>query len=103
MTRLEPLLEYIQLHHGEELPLDEAVDFMGLNKEYFCRLFKTVMGVTPIRYQTENRLRLADIFLAEGSHTVADIAHMVGFDDAAYFSRCYKKYRGFPPRGPQTP
>lgn len=100
---IAPAIEAIHRSYDQKISSEELAQKCQLSHSYFCRLFKTVMGVTPIRYQTENRLRLADIFLSEGSHTVADIAHMVGFDDAAYFSRCYKKYRGFPPRGPQTP
>ena len=33
MTRLEPLLEYIQLHHTEELPLADAASSLGLHKD----------------------------------------------------------------------
>ena len=50
MFRLEPVLEYTQLHHGEDLTLDGAANAMGLNKEYFCRLFKKNMGITPSQY-----------------------------------------------------
>lgn len=50
MLRLEPLLEYTQLHHSEELTLDDAARSMGLNREYFCRLFKKNMGVSYLQY-----------------------------------------------------
>ena len=98
---IAPAIEAIHRSYDQKLTSEELAQKCKLTHSYFCRLFKRVMGVTPIEYQTQNRLRLADVFLSEGTHTVADIAHMVGFDDAAYFSRCYKKYRGFPPRRAQ--
>ena len=95
---IAPAIEAIHRSYDRKITSEELAQMCQLTHSYFCRLFKKVMGVTPIEYQTQNRLRLADVFLAEGTHTVADISRMVGFDDAAYFSRCYKKYRGVPPR-----
>ena len=100
---IAPAIEAIHRSYDQKISSEELAQMCQLTHSYFCRLFKKVMGVTPIEYQTQNRLRLADVFLAEGSHTIADIAHMVGFDDAAYFSRCYKKYRGVPPRRAKEP
>ncbi len=94
---IAPALETIHKSYDRKITSEELAQKCNLTHSYFCRLFKKVMGVTPIEYQTETRLRLADILLKEGTHTVADIAHTIGFVDENYFSRCYKKYRGISP------
>lgn len=55
MSRLEPLLEFTRLHHAENLTLDDAATLMGLNREYFCRLFKKNMGISYLSYLNQIR------------------------------------------------
>ena len=94
---IAPALEAIHRSYDRKITSAELAEMCKLTQSYFCRLFRQVMGVTPVQYQTENRLRLADILLKDGSHSIGDIARMIGFEDEAYFSRCYKKYRGISP------
>ncbi|MBR4960483.1 MAG: AraC family transcriptional regulator [Clostridia bacterium] len=94
---IAPALEAIHRNYDRKITSAELADMCKLTQSYFCRLFRQVMGVTPVQYQTENRLRLADILLKDGSYSIGDIARMTGFEDETYFSRCYKKYRGISP------
>lgn len=97
MSRLEPLLEHIQLHHGEELPLDEAVDFMGLNKEYFCRLFKKNMGVSYLQYvyQVRTTAVCRDLELTEDP--IGEIAERHGFRDPKMLNQYFREIYGCTP------
>ena len=97
MTRLEPLLEYIQLHHGEELPLDEAVEFMGLNKEYFCRLFKKHFNSNFSDFLNGYRIDRAKQILRDTSMSVADVAAATGFNSFSYFCKLFKAATGMSP------
>ena len=97
MTRLEPLLEYIQLHHGEELPLDEAVEFMGLNKEYFCRLFKKNMGVSYLQYVYQVRATAVCRELETTEDPIGEIAERNGFRDPKMLSQYFREIYGCTP------
>lgn len=97
MTRLEPLLEYIQLHHGEELPLDDAVDFMGLNKEYFCRLFKKNMGVSYLQYVYQIRATAVCRELEITEDPIGEIAERHGFRDPKMLNQYFKEIYGCTP------
>ena len=97
MTRLEPLLEYIQLHHGEELPLDEAVAFMGLNKEYFCRLFKKNMGVSYLQYVYQVRTTAVCRDLEITEDTIGEIAERHGFRDPKMLNQYFREIYGCTP------
>lgn len=97
MTRLEPLLEYIQLHHGEELPLDEAVEFMGLNKEYFCRLFKKNMGVSYLQYVYQIRTTAVCRELETTEDPIGEIAERHGFRDPKMLNQYFREIYGCTP------
>ena len=97
MTRLEPLLEYIQLHHGEELPLDEAVEYMGLNKEYFCRLFKKNMGVSYLQYVYQIRTTAVCRELETTEDPIGEIAERHGFRDSKMLNQYFREIYGCTP------
>ena len=97
MTRLEPLLEYIQLHHGEELPLDEAVEQMGLNKEYFCRLFKKNMGVSYLQYVYQIRTTAVCRELETTEDPIGEIAERHGFRDSKMLNQYFREIYGCTP------
>jgi AraC-like DNA-binding protein len=97
MTRLEPLLDYIQLHHGEELPLDEAVAFMGLNKEYFCRLFKKNMGVSYLQYVYQVRTTAVCRELETTDDPIGEIAERHGFRDPKMLNQYFREIYGCTP------
>ena len=97
MTRLEPLLEYIRLHHGEELPLDEAVEFMGLNKEYFCRLFKKNMGVSYLQYVYQVRTTAVCRELETTDDPIGEIAERHGFRDPKMLNQYFREIYGCTP------
>jgi len=97
MTRLEPVLDYIQLHHAEELPLDDAADLMGLNKEYFCRLFKKNMGVSYLQYvyQVRTTAFCRDLEITEDP--ISEIAERHGFKDPKMLNQYFREIYGCTP------
>lgn len=97
MTRLEPVLEYIQLHHAEELPLDEAADSMGLNKEYFCRLFKKNMGVSYLQYVYQVRTTAFCRELEMTEDPISEIAERHGFKDPKMLNQYFREIYGCTP------
>lgn len=97
MTRLEPVLEYTQLHHGEDLTLDGAANAMGLNKEYFCRLFKKNMGISYLQYVYQIRTTAVCRELETSDDTIGEIAERHGFKDPKMLNQYFKEIYGCTP------
>lgn len=97
MTRLEPILEYTQLHHGEDLTLDGASNAIGLNKEYFCRLFKKNMGVSYLQYLYQVRTTAVCRELEISDDPIGEIAQRHGFRDPKMLSQYFKEIYGCTP------
>jgi AraC-like DNA-binding protein len=57
------------------------------------------MGTTPSAYILERRLhRAADRLVAASGASITDIAFELGFNDSAYFARCFRQQFGVAPR-----
>lgn len=94
---VEPAVVRLRDNYQEHFSGDQLASLCSMNRYHFCRVFKRAMGMTPVQYQNECRLRIADILLRNGNASISEIAGQVGFGDEAYFSRAYKKSRGFSP------
>lgn len=89
---IEPVIDRIQEHPDQELSLEEASSLVGRSPSTVTRLFKKVTGRSFKQYQVGHRLELAATQLkAKPNCPVAEIALAVGYDDALYFSRVFRK------------
>jgi AraC-like DNA-binding protein len=59
--------------------------------------FRDVLGLSPMRYVNEWRMRVAQDLLATTEVTVAAIARRVGYDSEEAFSRAFKRAHGQSP------
>jgi len=70
----------------------------GLVASYISRLFKKSTGLSPGEYLTKVRIdRAKSLMLSNPDLMVKEIAGMVGFKDAYYFSKTFKKETGMWP------
>lgn len=83
---------YIHSHMSEELTLKNVSEILYLSKNYFCQLFRKEVGVSFSNYVCNQRLKLAQRLLKGTSLPIQTIAEKCGFQTAAYFSACCRKY-----------
>ncbi len=70
---------------------------MGSSRSVFAERFLAVTGVTPVRYLTEVRMRLAAQWIGRDQMAIEVVAHRLGYGSAAAFSRAFKRIFGYPP------
>ena len=75
-----------------DLAMEAAVSRSSLDGR-----FRDVLGLSPIRYVKEWRMRIAQDLLATTEVTVAEIARRVGYDSEEAFSRAFKRAHGQSP------
>jgi len=92
-----PAIRMIRLDSTAEHSIEELARACNVSKYHFCRIFKESTGMSAVEYRNEYRLQIADVMLKSTDKTVADVSRCCGFDDPAYFSRCYKKKYGVSP------
>ena len=84
-------VDYINANYHTDLSLDKIAGKLFVSTGYFCRIFKRYTGEGYATYLTNIRLKKAKEILMSGKYTVAEVARMVGFNDASYFSSVFKK------------
>lgn len=73
-------------------------DLFGFNDTYLSHVFKKEKGISPNQYITKLRIDKAkEIIASQTDIQLKDIATMVGYEDAFYFSRVFKVKTGQSP------
>lgn len=91
------IIHYMEKHHTEDVSLSTLSQTMYISPAYISKVFKEETGESPINYLIKIRLTRAEELLKNKDVTVKQAANMVGYNDAYYFSKLFKKYYGFPP------
>ncbi len=90
--------EYIDKNYqNKELSVTEISKHCFLNYSYLCCAFKKEKGMTINAYIQEVRLNKAKEFFNSGCYNIAMVAEKLGFDNANYFSKWFKKSTGITP------
>lgn len=89
--------EFIQFNYYFDISINEIARSQCINLNYMCNIFKKYSGVTPKQYIKKLRMERAIEVLKNYDIKVSDVAKMLGYKDALYFSKEFKKYFGFSP------
>lgn len=79
------------------LTLDELSAEATMAPNYFCRVFRDIVGRPPIDYLNYYRVERAAELIYTTNDILTDIALRCGFNDSCYFSRSFRKYKGMSP------
>ncbi len=88
---------YIEQNYQKDLILDDVSKELMISPYYFSKLFKKRTGSTFIEYLTNLRMEKAKELLRNTSKSMKEICAEVGYSDANYFSRTFKKNVGVTP------
>ncbi len=97
LERLNTVLNFIQNHYMEPISNGDMARVIHLSEDRFNHLFKESMGMAPLQYVNEVRLKKAMNLLKKKEGTVAEIAAMVGYTDYNHFGRQFRKMFGATP------
>jgi AraC-like DNA-binding protein len=95
--RIAEALEWLRREFNRPLRIEEVARELGMSASGFHHHFKALTALSPLQFQKQLRLQEARrLMLGEGLDA-AHAGYRVGYDDAAYFNREYKKLFGEPP------
>ena len=96
--RIKKCLTFIENNHASAITIEDIAGSAGISVSSCLRLFKEVLGTTPIKYLIKYRLeQIADDLKTPSDITISEAAYSHGFSDATYFNRCFKKEYGMTP------
>lgn len=94
---LEEIKRYMTANLQEPISLQSIAERYFINPTYFSRRFKEKFGQSYSDFLSELRMSKAAEWLKVTELKVQDIAEMVGYDGANYFSYAFRKWSGLSP------
>jgi AraC-like DNA-binding protein len=95
--RITQAITRLRNEFNRPLRIEEVARELGMSVSGFHVHFKTLTAMSPLQFQKQLRLQEARrLMLGEGLDA-ASAGYQVGYEDASYFNREYKKLFGAPP------
>lgn len=88
---------YLEDNYMFDLSLDSVGEILHISPAYLSAQFKKYQKMNFLDCLTELRINAAKELLADPFRSSAEVASMVGYEDASYFARAFKKRTGMTP------
>lgn len=89
--KLKNVLDYIELHYPEPIPISALAKLCYFSDYHFMRFFKKHMNMTCVEYINNLRLEKAVELFEQGNTSILDVSLSVGFHNLSYFHRAFRK------------
>lgn len=96
--KVQSIKNYIQANYHKNITLNDISKNLYISKYYMIKKFKQQVKLTPMRFLTEYRLKIARTLLINMENSIEYVANSVGFKDANYFTKVFKKKFNITPR-----
>lgn len=91
------IIQYLNNKVGETVKLQDIADQFSYSLSSIKRIFKKATGQSIIEYQNNIRIAEAKRLLKDGNASIQEISNSLGFVNAGYFARSFKKREGMSP------
>lgn len=95
--KVSAIMRFIENNYMHELTLEKISGSIYLSPSYAGRMFKDNTGMSIMTYVNKVRIAKAKKFLLNPHYQIEGIAQNVGFTDASYFTKVFKKVEGISP------
>jgi AraC-like DNA-binding protein len=89
--------DYIDHNLHKDFTLSGLAEMCHMSKNFYCKIFKSIFGVSPFDYIAQSRINKAKKLLITTNIKISDISIMCGISDITYFYKIFKKYVNMTP------
>lgn len=97
LENLKLMIGYIQQSYPDKLTLNDIAASGNVCRSNCCKIFKQLLGKSPITYLTEYRLEKSIRLLKNSNASITEIALLCGFSNSSYFTETFRKVIGCTP------
>lgn len=94
---MNQMADYVRTHYQQEISMQDAACALNYSEPYFCTLFKQQFGQSFTAYLTAYRMERARELLAQPTVNIKEVGKRVGYPDANYFSKVFRRVTGCSP------
>lgn len=95
--QVEQAVRWLTLQYQQPISIEQMAQSLGYHRTYLSKMFKKHTGMSPMHFLLQMRMEKSKLLLQDQILTVEQVAASVGFQDALYFSRQFKKKFGQSP------
>lgn len=95
---IKEVTEFIKQNLKENMNLKSLSEKACMSTASFYRFFKRELGMSPIEYVLNEKIKCAKKLLKNPSIQINEVCYLSGFEDANYFIRLFKKHEGITPK-----
>ncbi|MCP8686542.1 GlxA family transcriptional regulator [Marinobacterium sedimentorum] len=95
--KIRQIQEYMEENFSTSFTVDEVAQHAGMSTRNFTRRFKQATGEAPLNYLHKLRVNCAKTLLETDFISVQQVCFDVGYEDAPFFRRIFKRYTGLTP------
>lgn len=88
---------YVESHILERVLVQDVATTIGITPNYLSSLFKKQLGQNFMDYVNATKIKHSCSLLRDGKHLVYEVSHMLGYDNAYYFTKVFKRYMNMTP------
>lgn len=90
-------LEELHSDLGRGWSVEDLARSAAMSRSAFALRFRELLGQSPATYLAAARMDAAKALLARGDSTVTEVAHRLGYESDAGFSRAFRRHVGASP------
>lgn len=90
-------IDYIRDNYQNDISVADIANHCNLNRNYFTRLFKAELNLTPSQFLIKYRLNKAADLLMNTDLSIQCISEEIGYSNQFNFSATFKKHYNFSP------
>lgn len=92
LVQLEPVLNRIETRLGDpDFSVAEMSAVLDVSEVYLRVLFRSRLGISPVRHLRRRRINLACTLLRESGMPIREIAEQCGFREVQFFHRVFRE------------
>ncbi|HTM97203.1 MAG TPA: AraC family transcriptional regulator [Pedobacter sp.] len=95
--RMDKVFKYVFDNFASEMKLETIADLVGMNKQAFCRFFKSRTQKTFIQFVNEVKIGQACKLIANKDMQIGNVALACGFQTISNFNKFFKLMKGVTP------
>jgi ligand-binding sensor protein/AraC-like DNA-binding protein len=90
--------QYCNRFYYTKISTQDMAKFINISKDYFSRQFKKNTGITFTEFFARIKIREAKRLMKETDLSIVAISLELGYSEANYFTRVFKKYESISPK-----
>jgi YesN/AraC family two-component response regulator len=94
---IRDVLNFVDFHYMEPLTLESLAKRYAVNRNYLSTRFSKEVGMTLTDYINLTRVRRSLKLLGDSELSMQEVAERVGYSDANYYTRTFRKIHGSTP------